>query len=296
MLRRRFLAGATASLGLAATPSAFPQIGSTDIMNATLSVPHHAISADGTTIAYWSIGSGPPLIFVVGAFNDHTTGSELAAVLSSRFTVITYDRRGRGASGDAATYAVEREIEDLAAIVAAAGGEASALGFSSGAALVLMAAAQGVPLTRLVPFEVPWIVGDTRPRPRPDMVDHLRALVDTGRRGEAVEAFQRDCVGIPEDVIVQLRNAPFRPALEAMAHTLVYEATIMGDFTVPDGLLPRIGQPALVLCGGRSPAWMAATAAFVAAALPSGRVEIVPDIGHDLTPPLAPPITAFLGR
>ena len=264
-------------------------------MSATPS-PHHTTSADGTQIAYWSIGSGPPLVFVVGAFNDHTTGSELAVALSFGFTVITYDRRGRGASGDAAAYAVEREIEDLAAIIEAEGGMAAALGFSSGAALILMAAAQGVPLTRLVPFEVPWIVGDSRPRPPTDIGDHLRALVEAGKRGEAVEAFQRDCVGIPEDVIVQLRGAPFREALEAMAHTLVYEARIMGEFTVPDGLLPRVGQPTLVLHGGKSPAWMAATAAFVAEALPDGHVEAVSDIGHDLAPALAPPVAAFLGR
>src|SRR5262245_25890005 len=169
-------------------------------------------------IAFDRTGDGPPVIVVLGAFNTRETGAPLAAALAERHTVINYDRRGRGGSGDAAPYAVEREIEDLDRLIAQVGGAAAVFGFSSGAALALAAAAQGSAITRLALFDLPLTVGAP---PWPDHAAALDELVRAGRRGDAVEYFQRHMVGLPEPVIAQLRHAPFRPALEAIAHTLV---------------------------------------------------------------------------
>jgi pimeloyl-ACP methyl ester carboxylesterase len=170
-------------------------------------------------IAFDRLGEGPPVILVLGAFNTRTTGAPLAAALAATHTVINYDRRGRGDSGDSAPYAVEREIEDLDSLIERVGGRAAVLGFSSGAALALAAAAHGLAITRLALFDLPLRVD-----PPANPIDHaaaLDALVREGRRGDAVEYFQLRMVGLPEALVVQARAAPFRPALEAMAHTLV---------------------------------------------------------------------------
>jgi len=253
-----------------------------------------ATSQDGTRLALWTTGSGPVIILVVGAFNDHNTGAELAAALADGFTVVTYDRRGRGQSGDAAAYAVAREIEDLSAILAAVGGQAAALGFSSGAALALLAAGQGVPFSKLILMDAPWMLSSPGPRPGLDLASRLHALAAAGKRGEAVELFQRDYIGMPEPVIAQLRTAPFRPYLEALAPTLSYDATIMGDLTFPDGLADTVQQPVLLLHGQHSPAWMGQTAATIAQALAHAQHAQVAGIGHDLSVALVPHIERFM--
>src|SRR6266545_989385 len=176
---------------------------------------HTTTSADGTSIAYERAGSGESIVFVAGAFNDRTTLAPLAKELEDRFTVITYDRRGRGDSGDTAPYAVEREIEDLDAVIAAAGGSAYVFGFSRGSAI-----------TGLALYEPPL-----EPGAGPvgaDFPDRIAALVRDGRRGDAVELFQREAVGLPPEMIAGIRQMPFWPALEAAAHTLVYDTTITG--------------------------------------------------------------------
>src|SRR5215831_12636189 len=159
---------------------------------------HETTSRDGTTIAFDRTGEGPPVILVVGAFNTRSTGAPLAAFLAPRFTVLSYDRRGRGASGDAAGYAVEREVEDLEALIEAAGGSASVFGYSSGAVLALAAAARGLPIAKLALYELP-------PAQAPEHAAELASLVAAGRRGDAVEYFQARVVGIPEPVVAQLR-------------------------------------------------------------------------------------------
>src|SRR5262245_25674056 len=184
-----------------------------------------ANSSDGTKIAYDKVGDGPALVLVDGALcrRDFGPSTPLAKELADRFTVFTYDRRGRGDSGDTPPYAVERELEDLDALIRQAGGTAAVLGFSSGAALALQGAARGLAISHLALYDLPLAS-----EPPPGAAQHaseVAALVHAGRRGEAVEYFQRRVVGIPEPVIAQLRGAPFRPALEAMAHTLVYDLT-----------------------------------------------------------------------
>jgi pimeloyl-ACP methyl ester carboxylesterase len=256
---------------------------------------HATISADGTRIAYDRYGEGPPIVLVAGAFNTRTTTEPLAVALQDRFTVLNVDRRGRGDSGDTAPYAVQREIEDLHAVIAEAGGSAAVFGYSSGATLALRAAAHGLPITRLALYDAPFVVDDSRPKLPPDFAQELDGLIASGRRGDAVELYQRVAIGIPEDVVVQMRRAPFRPALEDIAHTLVYEATLVGDLSLPADLIGTITAPTLVIDGEHSPPIMQPAAAALARTLPDGRHRTLAGQGHDLAPDaLAPVLDEFL--
>jgi len=254
------------------------------------------LSADGTKIAFDQTGDGPPVILVVGAFNDRSTGAPLAAALESELTVLNYDRRGRGASGDTQPYAVEREVEDLDALIREAGGTAAVFGYSSGAHLALHAAARGLNITRLALYDAPFIVGDDVPRPPKDIAGQLAKLVSSNRRGDAVELYQTKLVGIPEQVVVQMRDAPFRPALEAIAHTLVYDAMLIGDLSVPAAQLRSIKAPTLLVYGTRSPALMGTAAKALAVALPNAEVRPLDGQTHDIVPSaLAPVLREFFG-
>jgi len=245
-------------------------------------------------IAFDQSGSGTPIIIVVGAFNTRSTGAPLAAALSAHHTAITYDRRGRGESGDSVPYAIEREIEDLDGLIQHVGGSAGVLGFSSGAALAFAAAAHGLAISRLALFDLPLHLV-----PPQNPIDHaaaLDALVRAGRRGDAVEYFQREIVGIPEPVIVKMRTAPFRPALEAIAHTLVYDATLIGDGHVPLDRARSIRIPTLAIAAGAAPPFMRETAEALARAMPHGRTLVLEGATHDLVPEvLTPPLLRFFG-
>jgi pimeloyl-ACP methyl ester carboxylesterase len=255
------------------------------------------LSADGTAIAFERVGQGPPVVLVVGAFNDRSTGAPLARFLAPHFTAYTYDRRGRGESGDTLPYAVDREVEDLGALVDEAGGAAAVFGYSSGAMLALRAAARGLPITKLALYEPPYLVDDGRPRAPVDHAGHLAGLIAAGRRGDAVEYYQSRVVGLPEEVVARLRHAPFRPGLEEMAHTLVYDATILGDQSLPTGLAASVAPPTLVIAGGASFPFMRVTAQALADALPRGQALILEGQTHDLVPAvLGPPLGTFLAR
>jgi pimeloyl-ACP methyl ester carboxylesterase len=255
-------------------------------------------SKDGTTIAFDRIGAGPSLILVVGAFNDRSTGAPLAEVLASSFTTVTYDRRGRGASGDTAPYAVEREVEDLDALIDVVGGEASVFGYSSGAALALKAAAAGSAVRKLALYDLPPIVDDGLPL---DPVDHATMLADLvaeGRRGDAVEYFQSKLVGLPDEIVAQLRHAPFRPALEAMAHTLVYEAMLVAARWRPEDLASSITVPTLAVAAGAGSRLLPAAAQALAAAVPNARAVTLDGQTHDIDPMVLGPVLEefFLAR
>jgi pimeloyl-ACP methyl ester carboxylesterase len=249
-----------------------------------------AVSRDGTTIAFDRWGDGPALIMVVGAFNTRSTTESLAQALAREFTVLNYDRRGRGDSGDTTPYAIEREIEDIDALLAAAGGSASVFGYSSGAMLALKAAARGLAITKLALYEPPFRADDRYPALRADLADRLATLVADGRRGDAVELFQSEAVGIPREVVAQLRHAPFRPGLEAIAHTLVYDATIIGDRSIPTELVAAVATPSLILCGEQSPPFLRDGARAVAEALPNGRLCTLPGQTHDINPEVTSPV------
>ena len=252
-------------------------------------------SADGTTLDFDLDGDGPPIIFVSGAFNTRPTTAPLAAALRDRFSTLNFDRRGRGDSGDTPPYAVEREIDDLDAMIGAAGGSAAVFGYSSGATLALRAAARGSAITKLVVYDAPFAVDESHPRLPAGFADELVRLIEAGRRGDAVELYQRVAVGIPEDVVVRMRQAPFRPGLEAIAHTLSYDARVVGDLTLPTDLFRSITAPTLVIDGEASPPIMRTAAEALVRTLPDARRCTLAGEGHDLSPDaLRPVLVEFL--
>jgi pimeloyl-ACP methyl ester carboxylesterase len=209
-------------------------------------------SKDGTSIAYDRQGSGPAVVLVGGGFVDRSENAPLAAELAGRFTVLNYDRRGRGDSDDTLPYAVDREIEDLQAMIAEAGGSAHLYGASSGGALALEAAAAGLPVDKVAVYEVPYSMGDDAARQWREYVQELTALLADGRRGDAAALFMR-VAGATEEMIAGARSSPVWPGLEAIAHTLAYDAACMGDGRPPTDRLATITRPTLVATGGASP-------------------------------------------
>lgn len=251
-------------------------------------------SSDGTAIAFDRSGEGPPVILIGGAIQHRAmdpTTEKLAALLAPRFTVSHYDRRGRGDSGDTEPYAVEREVEDLEALVEEAGGSAFLYGMSSGGALALEAAARGVAATKLALYEPPFMVGVARARAPADFATRLSELTATGRRGDAVELFLSEGPGVPADVIAQMRNEPIWPAMESVAHTLAYDTTIMGD---QESLLaeraPSVTAPTLVIDGGASPPWMRNAAQALAEKLPNARRRTLEGQTHQVAPEALGPV------
>ena len=202
-------------------------------------------SKDGTTIAFDRVGDGPPVILVSGGSVDRGSNAPVADVLATQYTVFNYDRRGRGPSGDTQPYAVQREIEDIDAVIGAAGGAAGLYGSSSGAALALEAAAAGLAVTKLALWEPPYI-GEGRPRPADDTASIYRKFVAEGKRGDAVEYFMAKVVGMSPEFVGFARSQPWWPAQEALAHTLAYDAEIMGDYILPIDRVAKIAVPTLV--------------------------------------------------
>lgn len=244
---------------------------------------------DGTRIAFDRAGEGPPIVLVAGAFSYRAYPAQrtLVDLLSKRFTVFNYDRRGRGDSGDTSPYGVEREIEDLAAVIDAAGGSAHVWGLSSGAALALEAASAGVPITRLALQEPPFVLDPGDRRPPADMYEHLTGLIAAGRRADAVTYFLVDGMGAPRFVPAMLRLMPRAwRQLTAVAHTLPYDAKLCQTY--------QAGQPftgtqwasvtvsTMVMCGTSkdTPTFLRHTAAALVEALPEGRLVERKGLGH----------------
>jgi pimeloyl-ACP methyl ester carboxylesterase len=240
-------------------------------------------SKDGTTIAFDRLGDGPPVVLVCGGSVDRTSNVALAQELASDFAVLNYDRRGRGDSGDEPPYAIEREVKDIEAVIGAAGGSAHLWGSSSGAALALIAAEQGVAVDRLALWEPPFIPEGV-PKPPADQVQQYETMVAEGRRGDAVEFFMSKVVGLPPEMVAGARSQPWWGATEGLAHTLAYDARIMADYEVPVERAAAVKVPTLVLAGGADMPWMRDTAAALAEALPDGEVRILEGQGHDVDP------------
>lgn len=252
-------------------------------------------SKDGTSIAFDRSGDGPAVILVCGGSVDRTSNAPLAELLAEHFTVFNYDRRGRGDSGDTAPYAVEREVEDIDAVVEEAGGSSCLYGSSSGGALALVAAAGGLPITKLALWEPPFIL-DEKARPPAHTAKTFTELVSAGRRGDAVEFFMAKVVGLPPESVAGARSAPFWAAHEALAHTLAYDATIMGDYSVPTELAASVTVPTLVMAGGASLPFMRETAEALAKSLPRGQMRTLEGQTHDVAPEaMAPVLEEFFG-
>ena len=255
------------------------------------------VSTDGTKIAYDRRGEGPAVVLVDGALCSREQGPmpELAELLAAGFTVYNYDRRGRGDSGDTAEYDVDREVEDLAAVIEEAGGSAYVYGTSSGGALALRAAAAGVPMTELVVFEAPFVVDDQRQIP-PTWVEDLRGLAD--RPGDAIKYFMTKGIGLPGIVVTMMKLMPAWKPMQAIAHTLPYDAQVLGGNCFGDPMdaaqWAGIEQPVLVVNGGKSPTWMKNSTRALAAAVPGAAHTEVPGQNHVIkAAAIAPVIAGF---
>lgn len=263
-------------------------------------------SADGTVIAYSAWGEGDPIVIIDGATAHRATTPENAAVaelLADGFRVVNHDRRGRGASGDTAPYTVEREFEDLAAVIDREGGgrPVTVFGWSSGGHLALNAAQAGVPVARLVLFEPPVVVDDSRPPLPDDYVERLDAAVAAGRPGDAVELFMTAAVGMPPEFLGDVRGSEMWPGLEAIAHTIAYDGRNLGDTMsgrpLRADLWDGVDVPVLVLHGDRTWPFLAAGARAVAGHLPTATLQVVPGENHGAAPEvLAPVLRAFAGK
>lgn len=251
-------------------------------------------SKDGTKITYDKLGEGPAVILVSGGSVDRFSNAGLAELLAPHFTVYNYDRRGRNESGDTQPYAVEREIEDIEAVADAAGGSAYLYGSSSGAALAMEAARQ-LPgkITKLAMWEPPYIP-DGFPRPPADTAKIFSDFVAQGRREDAADFFMGKVVGLPPEFVAGAHNAPFWPQQLALAHTLAYDATIMGDYSLPVERVAEVKMPTLVLTGGASMPFMPVTAQAIVDHLPNGQTHMLQGQSHDVSAEvLAPVLTEF---
>ncbi|MFF8194726.1 alpha/beta fold hydrolase [Streptomyces bobili] len=250
------------------------------------------LSRDGTSLAYARAGQGPAVILVSGAMSTGGTVAPLAGLLAPRFTAFWYDRRGRGESGDTAPYAVEREVEDLAALIEAAGGEAALYGVSSGGALALEAAAAGLPVSRVAVYETPFAdFSEGGAEERAAYTEHLAEALAHDRRGDAVELFLR-LTGLAEEMIRGARQSPMWPAMERIAPTLAYDDAVMGDGLVPRERLASLDAPVLSLAGSASPDWMRRAARAVAEAVPKGTYRSLEDQTHMVDPNVLAPVLA----
>jgi pimeloyl-ACP methyl ester carboxylesterase len=256
------------------------------------------ISRDGTAISYQRLGQGDPVILVDGALCSRQFGPmpKLANILARRFTVFMYDRRGRGESGDTGPYAPDKEVEDIAALIGAAGGTAYLAGLSSGAALALEAAASGLPVKAVAAYEPPFLQEDGSAG-RPAHEARLKELIARGDRSGAVKYFMGSMVGVPR-VFIRLMQAMFWVwgKLKAVAHTLPYDAAVMGDMRVPRARLATIKTRTLAMHGSKTDARLQTAARAVAAAIPGAVHKTLPGQTHNVAPQvLAPALVEFFG-
>lgn len=247
-------------------------------------------SADGTTIAYDRVGDGPPLILVDGAlcYRDSGPNGALATELADRFAVVTYDRRGRGESGDSAPYTVEREVDDLDALIVEVGGSASVYGISSGAALALEAANRGSSIGCLAVYEAPFVVDDSRAPIPDDYVTELDRLIAEDRRSDAVRYFMRRGVGLPAPMVAMMRFIPAWSTLKSLAHTLPYDTALTAELQhgrpLPADRWSSVSAPTTVICGGKSPVWMQSAMRELAAVVPGAQHRTLEGQTHIVKP------------
>ena len=251
-----------------------------------------ATSKDGTTIAFDQSGKGSALILVGGAFQHRAIDprtAQLATLLAPHFTVFHYDRRGRGDSSDTEPYAIEREVEDLDALIHEAGGPAFVFGMSSGAVLALEAVARGRAIRKLALYEPPFNLDGNAHAAAKNYTRQLATLLAEGRRGDAV-ALAMTTFGAPAEAVAGMRQTPVWSVFESVAPTLAYDNAIMGDGSVPAERLASVTVPTLVIDGGASPEFMHNAAQAVANALPNARCRTLAGQTHDVAPDILAPV------
>ncbi|MFD7744896.1 alpha/beta fold hydrolase [Streptomyces sp. NPDC059698] len=261
------------------------------------------VSADGTTIAFDKSGEGPAVILVASALADRSDAKRLAALLAEHFTVVNYDRRGRGASADGSAYAVEREIEDIAALIDQVGGSASLFGSSSGAVLALRAAAAGLKVNKLAVYEPPFSVAPDGFGPPAGFAGQIDALLAEDRRSDAVKAFMVKAQGMPSFMVGAMRLMPgVWSNLKGLANTLPYDIAVMGDTQqgkpLPAEPWSAASAPTLVLTGSKSPEGFQRAAKELTGVLPDASHRTLNGLNHGavaMAPKkLAPELIEFL--
>ncbi|MEJ3652980.1 alpha/beta hydrolase [Actinomycetes bacterium KLBMP 9759] len=262
-------------------------------------------SNDGTSIAYDRRGAGPNVVLVGGGLDEGRENEPLAAWLAGSFTVYNYARRGRGKSGNTQPYAVEREIEDIEALLAEAGGRAHVFGASSGGALALRAAAAGLPIDRIAVYDVPYCMDEETHGRAEEYVAKVGPAVAEGRLDDALELFLW-FAGSPPEAIANMKDSPYWPGMRAVAHTLAFEAACLGDHR-PPAALAMITQPTLLIDSGQSAGspgmsglpkdFFAAAADAAAVLIPNAERRTLTDQGHVAAPEVLGPVleSAFTG-
>ena len=256
-------------------------------------------SKDGTKIAYNQIGSGSPLIIIDGAFCSSLfwLSVEGAPLLATNFTVISYDRRGRNESDDTKPYAIERELEDLDALIQMAGGSSYVFGYSSGAALAFIATAAGLNIKKLALYDPPYAT-EENPSTHPDADKILITMIAEGNLSEAIEYFLQDLSGVPSLVVNEMKSSPFWKTAITMAHTLPYEATIMGNCSIPVEKAASIKIPTLVSGGGKTDPQSQQAVKELAEAIPGSTLKILESQDHQVSMKVLAPVLVdfFNGR
>lgn len=233
-------------------------------------------SADGTSIAFQEAGEGRAVVIVNGALSTASDASGLAsALVDAGFRAITWDRRGRGSSGDARGSTPEREAEDLAAVIYATGGQAIVLGHSSGAVLALFAASLGVEVEALFLSEPPLRFGVDEPSD--DLADRLQRLVDRGDADEAVVTFQLEGIGLPREMVDQIRESETFAQLLPLAQSTVYDTLLVGKVSIPTPEMLAVSQPVTVLRGEQTFPMLITAAERLAGAMDHAELVIVPE-------------------
>lgn len=257
------------------------------------------ISKDGTSIAFDRYGEGQVVILVGGAFQHRAIDpatARLAQLLARQFTVLHYDRRGRGDSTNTLPYAVEREVEDLQALIDAGGEPAFVFGMSSGAALALEAAACGLPIQKLALYEPPFNTTQEQGQETVDYNQQLNALLAEGRRDDAA-AFAMMSFGAPEEAVAGMRQSPIWQRFASAAPTLAYDSAVLGDGFVNRLRMAAIKVPALVIVGGETFDFMHEAASVLVDALPNAQHHLLKGQSHNVDPEaLAPVLLDFFAR
>ncbi|MGO2747828.1 alpha/beta fold hydrolase [Microbacterium sp.] len=241
-------------------------------------------SADGTPIAMHSSGAGPAVVIINGALSRAQDSAEIASAMADAgLRAITYDRRARGESGDTPPAAPEREVEDLAAVIDAVGTDAAVLGHSSGAVLALFAAGEGLPMTHLFLSEPPFRFGEGEPAP--DLAERLQRMVDAGNPGDAVVAFQREGVGLPDAMIEQFRASPAFAETAPLGQSTVYDTLLTQRVSTPTEAMHGVRMPVTILCGIETMPILATAAKKLAEVMPDAEYLRVPEsVGHRVHP------------